>query len=52
MRIRYVYSLRAFCNLMGAAGGSQKSDPAQKRYTSDARPSFRGWRGWPARLVC
>ena len=24
---------------------------AQKRYTSEARPSFRGWRGWHTRLA-
>ena len=29
MRIRYVYSLRTFCNLIGATGESRNSDPAQ-----------------------
>ena len=28
MCICYVYSLRAFCNLIGATGGSRKSDPS------------------------
>ena len=40
MRIRYVYTLRAFCNLIGVTGGLQKSDPSTKRYMSEARPSF------------
>ena len=29
MSMRYVYSLRAFCNLIGATGESCNSDPAQ-----------------------
>ena len=24
---------------------------AQKHYISEARPSFRGWRGWQAKLI-
>ena len=38
-----------FCNLIGAAGELQKSDPAQKCYTSEARPSFHWWGGWQAK---
>ena len=46
MHIRYVYSLRAFCNLIGATDGSRKSDPAQNviRVTPDP-PSVGGAAG-------
>ena len=47
------YSLKCvFCNLIGAPSGSWKSDPGQKRCTSEARPSFLWVEGLTHQTAC
>ena len=43
--------LHAFCHLIGTTSESRKSIHAQKRYVSETRPSFHGWRGWHAKIT-